>query len=195
MMQEFVDQINKTARKATEDMHTSLPGEITAFDPGTGMASVQPKAKFKKPSGETMDFPVVTGVPVQFPQSANATIAWPIKPGDGCLLVFSESALDYWMYGKETDTVLKFDLSSAIAIPGLSAKGNAAMQTACAEDAVVVVVGGTTLKVTSEGVTVIGKLTVEGEIVAAGDVKANKSISLATHTHGGDSGGSTTPPR
>ena len=28
MMQEFVDQINKSARSATEDMHTALPGEI-----------------------------------------------------------------------------------------------------------------------------------------------------------------------
>lgn len=195
MLQEFVDQVNKTAQKTIEGMHTALPGEITAFDPASGMASVQPKAKFKKPNGETMDFPVVTGVPVVFPQSDSVTIAWPIKPGDGCLLVFSESALDYWMYGKETDTVLKFDLSSAIAIPNLYAKGSTAMQTACSENAAVIVAGGTTLKVASGGVTVIGKLTVEGEIVAAGDVKANKGISLATHTHGGDSGGSTTPPR
>lgn len=30
MMQEFVDQINKSARSATEDMHTALPGEIKA---------------------------------------------------------------------------------------------------------------------------------------------------------------------
>lgn len=194
MMQELVDQINKTAQKTVEGMHTALPGEITAFDPKTGMASVQPKAKFKKPNGEAMGFPVVTGVPVVFPQSANVTIAWPIKPGDGCLLVFSESALDYWMYGKETDTVLKFDLSNAIAIPGLSAKGNAAMQTACSEDAAVVAAGSTTLKVACDGVTIIGKLTVEGEIVATGDVKATKGVSLATHTHGGDSGGSTTPP-
>ena len=195
MLQEFVDQVNKTAQKTIEGMHTALPGEITAFDPASGMASVQPKAKFKKPNGETMDFPAVTGVPVVFPQSANVTIAWPIKPGDGCLLVFSELALDYWMYGKETDTVLKFDLSSAIAIPNLYAKGSAVMQTACSENAAVIVAGDTTLKVAPGGVTVVGKLTVEGEIVAAGDVKANKSISLATHTHGGDSGGSTTPPR
>lgn len=194
MMQEFVDQVNKTARKATEDMHTALPGVITSFDPGSGMASVQPKAKFKKPDGKTMDFPEVTGVPVVFPQSAGATIAWPIKPGDGCLIVFSESALDYWMYGKETDTALKFDLSSAIAIPGLLAKGNPAMQTACGEDAVVVVAGGTTLKVTPSEVTIIGNLKVNGKIEATNDV-LGKGISLATHTHTGDSGGSTSTPK
>lgn len=165
MMQELVDQINRTARKATEGMHTALPGRIEKFDPGTGLATVKPVAKFKKPNGETMDFPVVSGVPVVFPQSANVSIAWPIKEGDGCLLVFAESALDYWMYGKETDTALKFDLSNAIAIPGISPKGRDAMQTACAEDAAVVKAGSTVLKVRADGVFITGNLTVSGGIV------------------------------
>ena len=88
MMQEFVDQINKSARSATEDMHTALPGEIKSYDPDKGVATVLPKAKFTKPDGSMMDFPEISGVPVMFPQSKNVTIAWPIKKGDGCLLVF-----------------------------------------------------------------------------------------------------------
>ena len=40
MMQEFVDQINKSARSATEDMHTALPGEIKSYDPDKGVATV-----------------------------------------------------------------------------------------------------------------------------------------------------------
>ena len=165
MLQEFVDQINKTARKATEGMHTALPGKIVSYDAGTGLAVVQPVAKFKKPNGDTMDFPKVTGVPVVFPQSATVSIAWPIKEGDGCLLVFAESTLDYWMYGKETDTTLKFDLSNAIAITGLSPKGRDAMQIACAEDAAVIKAGGTVLKVKSDGVFITGNLTVTGGVV------------------------------
>ena len=51
MMQEFVDQINKSARSATEDMHTALPGEIKSYDPDKGVATVLPKAKFTKPDG------------------------------------------------------------------------------------------------------------------------------------------------
>jgi hypothetical protein len=192
MTQEFVDQVNKTAQKAVEGMHTALPGKVTAFDPETCLASVQPVAKYKKPNGETMDYPVITGVPVVFPRSGSITVAWPVKAGDGCLLVFAESALDYWQYGKETDTDLKFDLSNAIAIPGLAAEGCPAMRAAAEENAVVVTVGSTALKVTQDGVTISGKLTVEGEITAT-DVKA-KGISLATHTHTGDSGGSTSAP-
>ena len=244
MMQEFVDQINKTARSATDDMHTALPGEIKSYDPGKGVATVLPKAKFTKPDGDTMDFPEISEVPVMFPQSKNAAIAWPVKPGDGCLLVFSEQALDYWMCGNETDTRLKFDLTNAIAIPNLTSGGNATMKTACDEDAVVITVGGieakitpdivqakvkgtlvkitpdivqanvkgTLVKITPElaqtkvggtivtvspdGVTIEGKLTVKGGIVARDDVKAsNGSISLANHTHSGDSGGMTGKPQ
>lgn len=168
MLQEFVDQVNKTAKKTIEGMHTALPGRITSFDPGTGMASVKPVAKFKKPNGETMDFPEVTGVPVVFPQSKNVTIAWPVKAGDGCLLVFSETALDFWQYGKETDTDLKFDLSNAIAIPGLSQKGNPVMEKACAEDAAVIRSGGTTLTVKASGVVIDGDVTINGSLTTKG---------------------------
>ena len=61
MMQELVNQINKSARSATEDMHTALPGEIKSYDPTKGVATVLPKAKFAKtsplhgPSRKAMD--------------------------------------------------------------------------------------------------------------------------------------------
>ncbi len=170
MMQEFVEQVNKTARTVTENMHTALPGEIAAFDPASGLASVQPKAKYRKPNGETMDFPVITGVPVMFPQSGEVAVAWPVKPGDGCLIVFAESDLDYWMYGKETPTVLKFDLSNAIAIPNISPSSNAAIQKACAEDAVVVKNGDTTVTVKSAGVFIDGDVTIKGSFTVSGGI-------------------------
>ena len=58
----------------------------------------------------------------------------------------------------------------------------------------VVVAGGTTLKVTPSEVTIIGNLKVNGKIEATDDV-IGKGISLATHTHTGDSGGSTSTPK
>lgn len=194
MLQEFVAQVGKAARAAVEGMHTAVPGEITAYDAVTGLARVRPKAKFVKPDGSTMDYPEITDVPVVFPQSQHAAIAWPIKKGDGCLIVFAEKALDYWRYGQETDTQLSFDLSSAIAIPGLKPEGNPVMQTACEEDAVVVTAGGVTLKVQESGVTIRGNLTVQGEIAASGDVKARGSVSLAGHVHTAD-GSTTSGPR
>lgn len=195
MMQEFVESVNKVAKKTVSQIHTAVPAVITAFDAGKGLATVQPKAKFKKPNGETMDYPSIGGVPVVFPQSQNVTIAFPVKAGDNCLLVFGEKALDYWMYGKETDTELNFDLSNAIAIPSLAIVGNAAMQMACDEDAAVVQAGDTVLKVKGDAVYIKGDLKVEGKITATDDVLANESVSLANHIHGGDSGGTTSKPR
>lgn len=195
MMQEFVESVNKVAKKTVSQIHTAVPAVITAFDAGKGLATVQPKAKFKKPNGETMDYPAIGGVPVVFPQSQNVTIAFPIKAGDNCLLVFGEKALDYWLYGKETDTELNFDLSNAIAIPSLATVGNAAMQMACDEDAAVVQAGDTVLKVKGDAVYIKGDLKVEGKIAATDDVLANESVSLANHIHGGDSGGTTSKPR
>lgn len=214
MMQEFVDSVKKTAQKAVGEIHTAVPAVITAFDAGSGLATVQPKAKFKKPNGETMEYPSISGVPVVFPQSQNVTIAFPIKSGDGCLLVFGEKSLDYWLYGKETDTELNFDLSNAIAIPNISVSGNAAMQTACSEDAVVLQSGGVSLKVKNDAVHIIGdlkvegtitstsgtmdvtqgKMTINGSVAVSGDVTAG-GVSLKGHTHTGDSGGSTSAPR
>lgn len=195
MMQEFVESVNKVAKKTVSQIHTAVPAVITAFDAGKGLATVQPKAKFKKPNGETMDYPSIGGVPVVFPQSQNVTIAFPIKAGDNCLLVFGEKALDYWLYGKETDTELNFDLSNAIAIPSLAPIGNATMQMACDEDAAVVQAGDTVLKVKGDAVYIKGDLKVEGKITATDDVLANESVSLANHIHGGDSGGTTSKPR
>lgn len=195
MMQEFVAEVNRTAKKAISEVHTAVPATITEFDVSTGLATVQPKAKFKKPNKQTIDYPEISGVPIVFPQSQNVSIAFPIQPGDDCLLVFSEKALDYWQYGKETDTDLNFDLSNAIAIPNISTTPNPAMTEACKGNAAVVMAGGVTLRVQGDGVHIEGNLSVSGNITATGDVVANSTVSLATHTHGEADGGSTTAPR
>jgi phage baseplate assembly protein gpV len=160
--------------------------------------------KYKKPDGTTIDFPQVTGVPVLFQtgMGQSATIAFPVKAGDGCLIIVGEQSLDYWMYGQETSTDLAFDMTNAMCIPGLFAKANPVVADACAGNAVIVDVNGTRITVKNGAaiidaskVTINGDVQVNGKVTASGDVKANSSISLATHTHGGDSGGSTTSPR
>ena len=114
-------------------------------------------------------------------------------------MVFGEQALDYWLYGKETDTDLKFDLSNAMAIPNLATTGNSAMQEACDEDAVVLKSGETKLKVKGDGVYIKGNVKVTGKIEATDIIKSDddvtaSGISLTKHIHTGDSGGSTSSP-
>ena len=158
MMQEFVQEIQNTVQRGLRGIHTAMPGRIVSFDAAKGIATVKPAMKFKKPDGKTMDFPQVTGVPVVFPQGAGqgATIAFPVKPGDGCLLVVAEQSLDYWQYGQETSTDLAFD---------------PAVADACAQNAVIVDVKGTRLTVKGGSVTISApEVTVEGNLTVTGSL-------------------------
>lgn len=173
MMQEFVQEIQNTVQRGLRGIHTAMPGRIVSFDAAKGIATVKPAMKFKKPDGKTMDFPQVTGVPVVFPQGAGqgATIAFPVKPGDSCLLVVAEQSLDYWQYGQETSTDLAFDMTNAICIPGLFAQGNPAVADACAQNAVIVDVKGTRLTVKGGAVTISApEVTVEGNLTVTGSL-------------------------
>ena len=179
MMQEFVQQVMENIDGAIRGVHTCLPDKIVSFDAGKGLATVAPTMKFKKPDGSKMDFPQVTGVPVVFPQvmGQNATIAYPIKAGDGCLILVAEQSIDYWMYGQETDTDLAFDLSNAICIPGLFVPANATMKEACDKSAVIVNVSGTKLTVKggliqmdAAEVIINGNATVNGNFTTKGGV-------------------------
>lgn len=202
MIQEFVQQINNSIKKEIRGMHTAMPGTIVSFDPGKMLATVLPGMKFKKPDGKTIDYPQITGVPVVFPQGAGqqCTVAFPVKAGDGCLIVIAEQSLDYWMYGQETATDLAFDMTNAMCIPGLFATPNAAVQAACSANAVVIDTKGTritvkggSVEIDAAEVKINGNLTVSGSVQSAGDVNGS-GVSLATHTHTGDSGGKTSSP-
>lgn len=166
MMQEFVQQVSETAREAADGVHTAFPGKIVSFDAAKGLATIQPILKFKKPSGESLDYPQIYGVPVVFPQGLGqkATIAFPVKAGDLCLCIVSEQALDLWMYGQETETDLRHDLTNAICIPGLFTKPNAVMQEACRDNAIILDVDGTRVKVSKNGIILDGNVTVTGTL-------------------------------
>lgn len=140
MMQEFVQQIENTIREAIYDIHTALPGTISEFDPSTGMATVKPEGSVVMKNGQRLKYPSIVKVPVVFPQAGgqDAVIAYPVKPGDGCIVIICENDLKSWMsHGKETESDMKFDLTNAVCIPGLFSGGNEAMQKAVNEDAVI----------------------------------------------------------
>lgn len=197
MMQEFVQQINDTIKHDLKNVHTAMPGTIISFDAEKMLATVQPVMKFKKPNGETMDYPQITGVPVVFPQgnAQNATMAFPVLPGDSCLVVIAEQSIDYWMYGQETATDLAFDMTNGMCIPGMFASANSVVRDACSQNAVILDVNGTRITIKSglvqidaPAVVINSNVTVNGDVIATG-------VSLMRHTHTGDSGGSTSMPR
>lgn len=188
MIQEFVQQIEETARTITDEIHTALPGKIVSFKANTALASVKPIGNFVTSTGDSMEYPIITDVPVMFPYSFldKAGIFFPVVKGDSCLIIISEVELDEWRKGAKSDISLRFDMSSAVCIPGLIHKGGSSLEKAINEKAVVIsaknteviisnskvriAAGNNSITITDTGISLNGNLSVEGDIMATGKI-------------------------
>lgn len=173
MVQEFIKSIEDTARAVVDDIHTALPGKILSFNAKRGYVSVKPYGKYITQDEIELDYPVITEVPVIFPYSSSTDtgIAFPVKKGDDCLVIISEVELDEWRSGAEAEGSLRFDLSSAVAIPGIMKRGGDLFAEASSENAVVVRSGKVKLSVSNAGITLCGDLKVEGNISYTGSME------------------------
>lgn len=127
----FGMQFNRMAGQ----IRCAMPGIIQSFDPATQTATVQPALQMQVNLGDGVkhvDLPVITNVPVVLPfaQAAGLLLTLPIRPGDECLLVFSDRAIDSFVQGggiqptassnsADTATPRSHSLSDAICIPGI----------------------------------------------------------------------------
>jgi hypothetical protein len=120
MSREIDEIVNDVISSRIAGIHTSLPGRIESFD--GSLASVKPLIKKVFTDDEELSLPVIPGVPVIFPSTADFQFTFPLAKGDDCLLIFAERDLANWI-AKGTDSApadtKKYDLSDAIAIPGL----------------------------------------------------------------------------
>lgn len=165
MLNELVSQIDKRIDKAIRNIHTAIPGRIVSVDTSACRCTVQPVMRYKLPTGKTIAYPQISGVPIVFPQAMgqNTTIAYPVSAGDSCLLIISEQSLDFWMYGQETSTDLAYDLTNAICIPGLFTSANSAFRDAIAEGSVIIRNGSQQIKVGTGGIYLFGNVKVNGQ--------------------------------
>ena len=121
--------------KEALNLRVAMPGIIRAFDPATQTALVQPALKMTVSMGEGvrhLEAPTIAAVPVVLPfaQGAGLLLTLPIQPGDECLLVFADRAIDFFVERggiQATDTCADLelsmprahDLTDAICIPGI----------------------------------------------------------------------------
>lgn len=123
----MADVLDRSMSWILQNVHTALPGIIEKYDAVTAKADVSPALRKRWTSdGITtqVDMPVITNVPVIWPRTSKGAITFPLEKGDGVLLIFSERSIDNWLSkgGKSDQTDSRmFDLSDAIAIPGLFA--------------------------------------------------------------------------
>lgn len=183
MLQEFSQEVEETARSIVNEIHTALPGEIISFDAESGMAVVQPVGDYVTSDGTQLAYPSIIEVPVMFPycQSVGVGMVFPVGKGDSCLIVISEVELDKWRSGAESEASLRFDLTSAIALPGLLRGSNDLIAKAVQKNAVVLVASETEVVVSNDAVTVDVKgstLMVSGSGIAIkGDLNVTGNIS------------------
>jgi hypothetical protein len=106
------------------NVHTCLPAAIEEYK--DGFATVIPLIKLRTKAGNVYDLPKIYRVPVLFQRTDKVAISFPLVKGDTVTLIFSERSLDVWLdNGGNVDPkdTRKFDLTDAIAIPGLYAAG------------------------------------------------------------------------
>lgn len=96
----FSPQIEELIKNAIEQrlvqLHTSMPGVIAKYDPQKQVADVRPCLKRKYPSGEIVELPLLTNIPVAHPRAGKARIHLPLKEGDSVEICFSERSLENW---------------------------------------------------------------------------------------------------
>lgn len=150
-------QIKQMIHDILRNVHTCIPGVISSFDSSKCTGNIKPLGKYKKANGEYLDYPELSNVPVISLQSASqkATIAFPIKDGDGCLLFFSEQQLDYWKDKRTPKSDIRHGLSNAVALVGLVSDANPVIKEACDDDAIIIDREDTRVIVKKEQVTVL----------------------------------------
>lgn len=108
---EFVDALRKMIDSKTGEINTSLPGTIVSYS--NGRAAVQPTPKKRYADGDVLNFPILQNVRVCWPSFAGglAGVKGPILPGDKCMIIFAQQAVD------GSDDMRRFDISDAYLIP------------------------------------------------------------------------------
>lgn len=167
------------------DVNTSIPGVIVSY--ADGLARVQPTGKKRFADGDTLDYPIIPGVRVCWPSFAGGTagVKGPIRPGDKCLLIFSQQAID------GTDDMRLFDLSDAYAV--MVDLGNVGGDSGN-NDAMTMYFGAASIRITESGAMIFNApggatfnspSTTNTGILTGQEVLAGDGTSLSTHVHSG----------
>lgn len=125
------------------DVNTSLPGVIVSYS--NGIASVMPTGKKRFADGDAFDYPIIPGARVCWPSFSGGTagVKGPVKPGDKCMLVFGQQAMD------GTDDRRMFDLQDVSAV--MCDLGNASLSDSSNNDDMTMYFGAAHIRLTAAG--------------------------------------------
>jgi len=200
---QLIDILNSAIGEALSNLHTFTIAKVTAVQEKA--ISVQPVIN-RVIDGKSVKLPQFTKVPPIFMQGGGSYTAHPITVGDYCLLVLTERCFDRWYSGADFQDPAEFrmhDYSDGIAIVGINPLAGA-----LTIPDVIQQTGDTNQdgNYTHQGdrtqtgnQTIIGDLHVDGNITCTGKLTAATAtiggIDFGSHTHPGDSGGTTGGPQ
>lgn len=172
-------------------------GKVVAYDAASQRASVQPVLARALSTGTSEQYPVIEDVPVMWPRAGGASITFPVKPGDGCLLLFTDSSLDAWKQSGDTGAAgdnRQHALSDAVAIMGVVSFGDGggspdSAEITMGETVITLASGAATIKAptvtidapttTVQGnMTVVGSLNGQGGMTVTGNVTVEGSLGV-----------------
>lgn len=83
----FSELVGGTAQSEREDMVGPMPGKVVAYYPDKGTVDVQPLFKKWIPSAQkSIEYPVLTDVPIDHHRSGNSGLTFPIPVGTRVML-------------------------------------------------------------------------------------------------------------
>jgi len=124
---DIVEAVRNTIHHEIEgNIHTSIPAVVESYDKSGPSVTAKPIIQKVYEDGQVFPFQPIASIPVIFPRSSRFHCSFPLKRGDGVLLIFSERSLEAWLNsGKELPptSTAKYSLTDAMAIPGLFSLG------------------------------------------------------------------------
>ena len=112
----------------SRSLFCALPGIVHSFDRETQTVTIQPAVQDRLRDGTTVDFPLLTDVPVFFPGTKSSAITWVVEPGDECLVIFADRNIDPWFTTSTPapgEIPRTHSLSDGFAFVGFRSKPNA----------------------------------------------------------------------
>ena len=132
---EAKDVIKKWIHDSADNIRVSMPAKVVSYDAATNRASVKPIGTYTTPDFQEIEYPVIHSVPMQFPCGVCGTagFTFPIKAGDGCIVIFADREIEQFLNGGFCDDMRSHSMNDAYAIPGLYSQAVPA-QTSHADD-------------------------------------------------------------
>ena len=140
------DLIRLAMRAQSIGLRVGVPARVLKFDPGPPVPFVEAEIALQRVTlddrrdGETaQDYPPIPLCPVEYPRGGGYRMVWPLGPGDGGWLKFSDRALETWLdasHPVDPQIGRTHALSDAVFVPGLN--NRQAPQGAVPLDAIVI---------------------------------------------------------